>query len=345
MEEISAVHPLVSVVMPVYNAEKFLAEAIESILNQTFTDFEFLIFNDGSTDNSLKIIQQYQRKDSRIKLVYSGENKGYVFHLNEGIRLAKGKYIARMDADDIALPERLEKQVEFLEKNEDYVLCGSRIKCFGKSEHVVDLPIENNEIHLKMLYINPLAHPSVMIRKSVLIDKKLFYYDGVMPAEDYDLWVRLAQFGKFYNFRECLLLYRIHNKNISYQKYKEEQIASLVKTEQRYIEYFFNKLQLNKREITLLHLMFRHRDTLDIQKARDLVELIKKIESQDVSHKYVSNQEIKKLLRKKFFYLCTTSTHLGWKLWYLYIKSGLTITSVSLNFKFLIKALLKYKKN
>src|SRR5690606_25345296 len=109
--------PVISVVMPVYNSERYLAEAIESILNQTFADFEFLIFDDGSTDRSPEIIREYARKDARIIPQFSPINRGYVVHLNEGIRRSRGRYIARMDSDDVALSTRLELQAKFLSKN------------------------------------------------------------------------------------------------------------------------------------------------------------------------------------------------------------------------------------
>jgi len=115
----------VSIVMSVYNAQKYLDEAIESILNQTYSNFEFIIINDGSTDKSLEIIENYAKKDSRI-IVINRENKGLIYSLNEGIRKANGKYIARMDADDISLPQRLEKQVEFMEKNKNIGICGTQ---------------------------------------------------------------------------------------------------------------------------------------------------------------------------------------------------------------------------
>ncbi len=340
MEEIKT--PLVSVIMPVYNAEKYLREAIESILNQTFTDFEFLIFNDGSTDSSLEIINSY--KDERIILAYNDKNTGYVQHLNEGIKRAKGKYIARMDADDIALPKRFEKQVAFLEKNPVYILCGSRIRCFGEVEEQVTLPIEDEEIRLKMLYITPFAHPSVMIRKSVLVDNALLYDDSVMPAEDHDLWVRLSQFGKLHNLQENLLLYRTHKQNISNQSRSKEQIANLIKAEQKYVSYFFVAFGLSQQEITLLHLMFYQRNTVNLRQIKLLIMLIKNIEIQKTKFHNIDNKKVIDLLRENFFYLCTTSTHLGLPLWWRYIKSGLTTYhSFSLNLKFFVKTLFKYQ--
>jgi glycosyltransferase involved in cell wall biosynthesis len=343
MEKVEPITPLVSVIMPVYNAGQYLAEAIESILNQTFTDFEFLIFNDGSKDNSLEIIKSYN--DSRIVLAYNGENKGYVSHLNEGIRMARGKYIARMDADDISLPQRLEKQVTFLEQNPDYVMCGSRVDTFGLTQGTVALPLSNEEIKLKMLYITPFAHPSVMLRKSILQDNHLFYDDNVMPAEDLDLWIRLAPFGKMYNIKESLLLYRTHGQNISFQKRTSIQIAHLAKTEQKYISYFFSKCNLSEMEVRLLHLMLYRRESVkNIKQVENLIQVIKKIENENLNVENIDSQTIKNLLREKFFYLCTTSTHLGLPLWRLYNDSRVNLTSISfmLKVKFFLKSLVRY---
>ncbi|HAS7841575.1 TPA: glycosyltransferase family 2 protein, partial [Vibrio cholerae] len=124
--------PKISVVMSVYNGEKYLGEAIDSILKQTFSDFEFIIINDGSTDKTLEIIKSYMKKDDRIVLV-SRENKGLIVSLNEGLDLAKGQYIARMDADDISIKSRFEKQIEFLDSNPDIGVCGTWVEVFGEN--------------------------------------------------------------------------------------------------------------------------------------------------------------------------------------------------------------------
>lgn len=123
--------PLIYVVMSCYNREKYVVEAIESILNQTYTNFEFIIIDDCSTDNTFEIVKEYAKKDNRILALKNDKNYCYVHSLNKGIEIAKGKYIARMDDDDISLPERFEKQVEFLEKNEDIIALGTFIEIFS----------------------------------------------------------------------------------------------------------------------------------------------------------------------------------------------------------------------
>lgn len=336
--------PLVSVVMPVYKAEMYLKEAIESILKQTYTNFEFLIFNDGSTDNSLKIIESYSELDKRIVLAYQGENKGYVHHLNEAIKIANGKYIVRMDADDIAHPERIEKQVKFLEKNSEYVLCGSRVQCIGNSNEIVTLPIEDEEIRLKMLYINPFAHPSVTIRKSVLIENKLFYNEIAMPAEDYDLWTKIIAKGKVHNLPEILLKYRVHQKNISLLPKTQSQIEANKQSNKNYIVQFFQKNHLNDEELELMYCLFNsHQIEFSLKEIKKIAHLIKKIIFLDCDYHMVRKEKVEELLIYRFFYICTTSTYLGIPLWWFYIRSGLTYSNLSLNIKFFVKSFLKFK--
>jgi len=206
---------LVSVVMSVYNAENYLEEAILSILNQTYKNFEFIIINDGSTDISLEIIEKYAKKDNRIKVI-SRENKGLIYSLNEGIKLSKGKYIARMDADDISLPDRFEKQVKFMENNLDVGVCGSSVISFNDSfQKKWVLYTKNEMLKAESFFSSPFAHPSVMIRKSIIDKYKLFYDKNFIHTEDFELWVKMAKYTNFYNFKEALLKYRISNNSIT----------------------------------------------------------------------------------------------------------------------------------
>lgn len=208
--------PLVTVLMSVYNGEKYLSEAIESILNQTYKNFEFLIIDDGSTDSSKKIVKSYN--DSRIKLIENEENIGLTRSLNKGIELSKGKYIARMDADDISFPERLEKQVDFMENHEDVAVCGSCAGIINEKDIEYSSfinPETSAEIKVALFFFNPIAHPTVMIRKDVL--NEIGSYDPYFEkTQDYDLWYRIYLAGHdFYNFQEKLLIYRNHKTNIT----------------------------------------------------------------------------------------------------------------------------------
>lgn len=211
--------------MPVYNAEKYVAEAIESILSQTFTDFEFLIFNDGSKDRSAEIVQSYAQKDSRIVFYNYTENTGYLKHLNEGIDKAQGKYTARMDADDISLPQRFEKQVEFMESHEDVGICGTWFTTFeGHIDNTLTVMKQlehDGDIKIAIFHSCPFGHPTIMAQTTLLKQNK--YDSRFYPAEDYELWSRLIPRTKFYNIQENLLFYRHHETNISKNKSETQQ--------------------------------------------------------------------------------------------------------------------------
>jgi len=226
-------NPIVSVVMSVYNGETYLHEAIESILNQTYSDFEFIIIDDGSEDNSLAIIKKYQKQDKRIKLI-SRENKGLIASLNEGISYAKGKYIARMDGDDISSLDRLQEQVGFLESNSHIDMCGSYIQLFDDTKSLQEwqYPTSDEDIKLMLMFISPFAHPSVMIKTSVF---KNFKYTDFTHIEDYKLWVDMALGGcKMSNIDKVLLKYRYHDNQIS-QKHLSQTLSNAFKISQYYL--------------------------------------------------------------------------------------------------------------
>lgn len=214
--------PQVTVLMPVYNAARFLAEAIKSILGQSFTDFEFLIINDGSTDKSLDIIKQFAVQDKRIKII-NRKNKGLVASLNEGVGLAKGKYIARQDADDISLPARLEQQLEYLENHPDTGLLGTNLKVIDeKGEQVppsianVDLLTSPDDLKLAEIFSNQFAHGSVIVRTDLI--KESNYDDSYKHAEDYDLWTRISHKTALANLKEPLYVWRFHEKGVTATK-------------------------------------------------------------------------------------------------------------------------------
>lgn len=218
--------PIVSVVMSVYNAEKYLEEAIDSILSQTYKDFEFIIINDGSTDYSLEIIKKYKKQDERI-VVISRENKGLIVSLNEGIEKAKGKYIARMDADDISLPTRFEEQINLMSK-ENLDICGCHYFVMNKEKKYIDTiltPLDNASLVLYLAFAVPFAHGSVMIKKSFLLENNILYGQKVDFAEDKALWIQLYETeAKFGNVNKILFEYREFNESLSKRKYKKLKI-------------------------------------------------------------------------------------------------------------------------
>ena len=216
--------PKVSVYMPVYNIkEEWLREAIESILNQTFSDFEFIIINDGSTNNAEEVILSY--KDSRIRY-YKQENQGYIAASNKGLELAQGEYIAKMDSDDISLPTRLEKQVEYLDNNPNIGLVGSGFQFFDKS----DITVIHPEFVGYLDFLKCTATTFFMMRKSVIQKYDLKFNPEYIHAEDYDFYVRFLRYAEIRNIQEVLYLYRWSGLNVSIQK-KEIQQASAKKVQ------------------------------------------------------------------------------------------------------------------
>ena len=209
--------PRVSVILSVYNAEKHLKQAIESILYQTFSDFEFFIVNDASTDSTASIISSF--KDSRIIRIDNTKNSGVAVSANRCFDAAKGEYIARMDADDISMPKRFERQVMYMDNHTDVGICGSWIKTFGtKKNYIHRYPAEHEEIKFMMFKDNPFAQPAIMLRKSMFDKYSLRYKQECFPSEDYELWERGISFFKGANIPEVLLHYRMHTQNASSTK-------------------------------------------------------------------------------------------------------------------------------
>lgn len=216
--------PTISVLMPVYNAERYVAQAVESILNQSFADFEFLIIDDGSTDRSLQILQQYASQDSRIQLI-SRPNTGYVKALNELLNIAAGELIARMDADDIALSDRFALQVKFLRENPEVVCVGGAQDWIDEAgRFLLHHPEVEQDTEIQQLALvghTPINHPSTMLRRNAML--QIGGYDETMcPAEDLDVWLKLGELGKLANLRETVLKYRQHDQSISELKQTEQ---------------------------------------------------------------------------------------------------------------------------
>ena len=207
--------------MPVYNAERYLRPAVESVLGQTFRDFELICVDDGSRDSSLAMLKAYEGRDSRLRIV-SRANTGIVGALNDGLRVARGELIARMDADDISLPLRFEKQVAFLKENPDHVLVGSQVMLIDPEG--ADLcPKRDTEFtheRIDWAHLNhrwPLVHPTVMMRKSA-VDAVGQYRTRYQWLEDLDLFLRLAEVGKLASLPDMLLRYRLHTGSVCHTR-------------------------------------------------------------------------------------------------------------------------------
>ena len=263
--------PKITVLMPVYNGEPYLKEAIESILNQTFQDFEFLIINDGSTDKSLEVIRSFN--DARIKIIENPQNLGLIATLNIGIKNSTGEYIARMDQDDIALPQRLEKQYKFMEEHPEIGVSGSSMQIIDE-ERIMKAFTEHKQLKFISLFDSPLCHPSVIIRKSVLEEHNIFYDEKFKHCEDYELWARLLWITELANLPEVLMLYRKHANSIT-SVYNENQFqnANIVRREQ------FNRFGLNptSEEFEMHINLLKHQNLLKDCELKKLLNWVMKI--------------------------------------------------------------------
>jgi glycosyltransferase involved in cell wall biosynthesis len=220
--------PTVSVVMSVFNGRQFLREAMESILDQSFREFEFIVIDDGSTDGSGAVLDSYQRSDPRVRILHQ-ENRGLIESLNRGCRLARCEYIARMDADDIAIRDRLRWQVDFMEKHPEVGVLGGAVEfinAVGKSTHVCFTPTEDSEIKSSLLRDCVIVHPTVLMRKDAF-ELAGGYRRVVVEAEDYDLWLRIADCFQLANLGTVVLKYRHHPFQISVRNRRQQALSSL----------------------------------------------------------------------------------------------------------------------
>lgn len=227
MSDEKAERPTVSVLLPVHDAERYLPEALDSILAQTYADFELIAIDDGSTDNSGAILDDYARRDPRVR-VFHRPQRGLVETLNEGLDLARGEWIARMDADDIALPHRLARQLQWLQAtNADF--CGGAVECFGGWRAVWRYPETHDACGVQLLFDVCFAHPAVIGRREAF---RILHYDsGFAQAQDYDLWQRAWAAGfRLANVPDIVLRYRVHDKQVSRRhESSQKNIANVVR--------------------------------------------------------------------------------------------------------------------
>lgn len=209
--------PLISIIMPVYNADAFLAQALDSVLVQTYTDFELIAIDDGSSDDSMDILKKYAGKDRRIAIIENGTNQGVAASLNRGIVQARGKYLARMDADDEMVDARLSEQIGFLAKHPECVAVGSFMEEINECDEVIGrrrLPIKHEKIYQMMMYAMGMQHPTIMFSRA-LTPTNFEWYRDIAYAEDLDMLFRLSSYGTFANIPKVLYRYRIHQGNES----------------------------------------------------------------------------------------------------------------------------------
>jgi glycosyltransferase involved in cell wall biosynthesis len=312
----------ITIVMPVYNGAKYIRRAIDSLLGQTYKDFELLIINDGSTDTSADIVNSY--KDPRIKLLTNPKNMGLVETRNRGVKEAGTEFVGFLDADDIAMSDRLEKQIYFLDAHSEVILlggCAVHIDSDGnKTGTTWNEAVPSEEMPIELLFRNCFVQSTVLMRKDRI--PEVLYRSGFAPAEDYDLWVRLARIGQVANLPDVLVKYRVHSTNTSSIKSADQERARReIMSEQ------LNKLGIFPSEEEYLthrtNFASHNKETLVFLKKRE-VWLQKLLESNKTRKLF--NQEIfSRVISKRFFDSCRTNTQAGWATWQLFWKSPVNI--------------------
>jgi glycosyltransferase involved in cell wall biosynthesis len=205
--------PVISIVMAAFNEEKHINESIDSILKQTYSDFELIIINDGSTDKTEQIIKSFG--DKRIVYVKNEKNLKLISSLNKGLELARGKYIARMDADDICYPKRLEKQLSFMEANPEVGISGAQLEIFGNSRGFMNYPLDHDSIKLRLLITSCFGNNVVIFRREIFEKYELYFPNGYIHAEDYKCWTNWIKHTKLANLEDALVRYRSHSASVS----------------------------------------------------------------------------------------------------------------------------------
>jgi len=312
--------PLVTIFMNTYNGEKYLDQSIRSILSQTYTNFEFIIMDDCSTDSSVNIIKSYT--DPRIQLIANQKNMGHTYGLNYALENATGKYVANMDQDDISLPIRIATQVEFMETHPNIAMCGTWVKTIGSGRGYVNrLFTDPEDIKANLLFYSSIAHPSVMFRKSDT-DAYGFRYKelGGVIDSDYSMWVEMTNSCLIANIPKVLFRYRINPLGLSHT-YSTEQRAGAAN---------IKKIQLEKMglrpsdEDLVIHNATRPEYKNDIGSFLKKSEnwLLKIIEANNVSRIYKA-ESLRKVIYRRWYAICDANTSHGLAVWQTFQKSPL----------------------
>ena len=302
----NASSPMITVLMPVYNAEQHLAEAIDSILAQDYRDFEFIIINDGSTDGSESIILGYS--DPRITYVKNEQNLRLISTLNKGLELARGKYIARMDADDISLPNRFSEQLAFLEQHPNVGVVGTWFHSFGSVDSIVKYPTSDSEIKYMALYQCPFCHPSVVLRASTIRDNALKYSMDYPHAEDYEFWLQMARVSKLANLNQVLFKYRIHQESISKKEATTQHSLSLDIRRKFFLEV---GVKATDEELDLFRKMCYQCNDLQLGELKVVGQILCSLSDANKGSGYMNQQHLANVLGNAWFNLCTNHAHLG----------------------------------
>ena len=284
--------PIVSILMPIYKTAPFLREAMDSMLSQTFTDFELIILNDCSPDNAEEILDEY--KDPRIVRYRGEKNEGLANVLKVGMQMARGKYIARMDSDDVSAPNRLEVQVDYLEKHPDIDLCSCGMKLFGAMEDQWIRESDFETLRINALFFSPILHASSVWRRDAFDKQGLRFRQEMVPAEDYDLWCRALSGGlRLVNIPDCLYMYRIHPDQATGNTEKTLQKEQLVR--EGFLRTLFPKAE--EEDIVSIAAM---KPCLDPDEFKNKAE---KLQALNLDSPFFNQEKLRGYLKKHYKYL------------------------------------------
>lgn len=316
----------VSVLMPAYNAAQYISDAIESILGQTYQDFELIIVDDGSTDDTQQIIERYL-VDQRIICLQNEINEGLVSVRNLLLRVANGKYLAWLDSDDISLPTRLEKQVNLLDLNPDVGLCGTFVTTLGTSRVNLKYPRKDQEIKSRLLFDDPIATSSVMLRRSIVEQSQCQFNQDFPPAEDYDLWERLSHFTAIQNIPEFLTLYRIHDQQISTLR-AEQQTRSVWNIQCRQLNSL-GILPTHDEKDLHLRIGVSWNFNMDSNRLIDLEDWLLKIRCANRKYNLYPEPELSSALQQRFYRALMTCSDRRVSKVRRFLESDLVLTSLT----------------
>lgn len=331
----------VTVLMPVYNGEKDLRGAIESILCQAYPAFEFLIINDGSTDRSVEIIQSYQ--DPRIRLVHNDKNLGLILTLNKGMALSRGEYIVRMDCDDVSLPGRIQKQVHYMEKNPDVGISGTWVQMMGAGKRTIRYPIEHDSIRCHLLFYSPLAHPSVILRKDMMETHGLSYDTSYVRAEDYELWVRAGKYVKLGNLGEPLLQYRVRH-GLKHMNLGHEQLATAARIRMNQLRAF--GIDFDEKDVQVHEVVSRCEGADGEKFYQEADAWLTRLKRHNDKAQVYPPEKFDEAIASSWLSLCNAGTENGWRCLANYWRSKLARTgnvSFLQKMKFSMKCLVHYR--
>jgi len=265
---------MICILMPVYNGERYIQESVESILDQSFTEYQFIVINDGSTDCTRSTLEGYT--DSRLHIINNVKNQGAYFARNQGIGLAKSRYIAFMDADDVSLPHRLERQIAFLEGNPEIGLLGCHCRIVdedGRDQGVYQVPISDLQIRWTCMLANPFAAPTVMLRRDVLVQNHLLFDTSFHVAGDYDLWARMLKYSRAANLPDLLVKYRLGAGLTSTQR--ETQLRNHDAIAQRTIGDYLSNFEITHAQVSQLRALFVGGESFVSDEVDPLASLLK----------------------------------------------------------------------